>query len=329
MNLSLMKYICYSIFFIVLFSCSSQGKLNFQDFSWGNKPNKIIWLQVAGLNTEHLSLLKFYENNIEDKRAFENFHCLGKMWNYGISKLRLSANEGFLSQMTGAMDFQNQCDAFSRTPLWKKTDRTRFKVGFFDDQKDTKSLNRCEQEKETFFKDTIRWSMREKTNSTDSYFHPEGNDPFTSGHHYFDRSCVGKKCQNTFNENILSTFKRFSSGQSFYFYIAQIYELERIIQEKRGDKIYSFLQKLDTLISDLMREVDSAESAILIVSSSASEGIELPRQGEKWKDFLSSNQDIFYKRKQTQSVIFARGSGAENFCGLFPQSEMPQRIFPF
>lgn len=315
------NYLIISLLFLI--ACSSGEHLNRYDHSFGVKPTRVIWLQVPGLSLEHLSVLKFYSSDLRDKTEFEKFHCLGKMWNYHTSDLRPNTDKSLMSQLTGQLSIEGNCNDYQLTPVWKIEDKIRYKVGFFSDQNLASS---CQKEANDFFGSATRWYMGKKGSVKGDFFNADETSSFNDGEVYFDRSCQGDKCYRDFDDNIKNTFSRFISGKNFYFYIAQIRELETLIKNKRVDKIHDFLVKLEGLITYLKSKTSQRSDATILLSSANVKGIEFPRQGRNWKNELSSRKDVYYRRAQTQSPVLAYGARAESFCGMFHQSELPLRL---
>ena len=95
------------VIFTLLSSCAQVTSLNLKKHEFGKLPTKIIWLQVAGLQPEHIAMLKFDYPDRDTKTAFENSLCIGSAWEYNLFDIRPSAKSGFLSQITGKKNIQN------------------------------------------------------------------------------------------------------------------------------------------------------------------------------------------------------------------------------
>lgn len=300
----------------LLVSCTSSGQLNRISHDFGLEPRRILWLQIAGLTDEYLSLLKLRKRSIDQKIGVERFHCLGKMWNFSISKLRLNSRTGFLAQMSGRLDLNNTCEDYQKRPWWKIPRRSPYKIGFFSD----KLLDRgCKTEKSFFYSNSIRWYMAEREGGR--FFHADEKKSFENNKTYFDRSCHGGKCFTSFDKNILSTWDIFQKKSIFSLYIAQIYEFEDFV--KKGDKegITLFLERLDSFIQNILKRFENDPDALLVISSAGGKGVEIPKSGKTWE-----KKPLLFKRSMTQSIVLAYGAGSENFCGYFHEKEMGLRF---
>ena len=106
------------LFVILPLSCARKGVIGQAEHTFNNRPGHIVWFQFPGLASEHLALSKFSLSSADQKTAIEDHVCLGNIWNYNLFKIRPSAREGFLSQMTGSPNIKGQCEDYKLTPIW-------------------------------------------------------------------------------------------------------------------------------------------------------------------------------------------------------------------
>ena len=113
---------------IMLFGCSRATTVNLIPHQLGEKPKKIIWLQIAGFTEEHLAMLRFQMMDGRKKSSFERIMCSGKIWNYNLFELRPSPRNGFLAQITGKKNLDGSCQDFEHRPLWDYLGEQGFSV---------------------------------------------------------------------------------------------------------------------------------------------------------------------------------------------------------
>jgi hypothetical protein len=65
---------------------------------------------------------------------------------------------------------------------------------------------------------------------------------------------------------------------------------------------------------------------LLIITGAESLNIEFPKEGKEWAEFERSGKNIIFKESSLMSPVLASGPMAENFCGLFDESEMLKRV---
>ena len=98
----------FGVFIVLAFlvSCAQVTSLNLKKHEFGQQPNRIVWFQIAGLDEEHLSMLRFGQNQ-GALTSFEYALCVGKSWDYSLSQLRNSAPIAFMNQVTGKKSSKN------------------------------------------------------------------------------------------------------------------------------------------------------------------------------------------------------------------------------
>ena len=65
---------------------------------------------------------------------------------------------------------------------------------------------------------------------------------------------------------------------------------------------------------------------LILITGAESLNIELPKEGKEWAEFERSGKYVLYKNSSLMSPVMASGPMAENFCGLFDESEMLKRV---
>ena len=65
----------------------------------------------------------------------------------------------------------------------------------------------------------------------------------------------------------------------------------------------------------------------MLLTSAAPRGVEFPRSGKDWERFEQSKRAKIDRNTKLIATVMASGARAENFCGIFEQSEVMTRIF--
>jgi hypothetical protein len=171
--IKLQKLIFISLTILLVFSCTRMGRLNNNKHVFGILPTKIIWIQVAGLQDEHLAFLKFYRplsknssgKTQEVHQGLENINCLGKMWTYNIYELRPNPKLGFMSQITGKKNIKNNCTDYAHRPIWSYMNDNGYQSAvlenFSENDHGLDSALICPQGPQ-FLKNLLIWQMRPK-----------------------------------------------------------------------------------------------------------------------------------------------------------------------
>lgn len=84
------------------------------------------------------------------------------------------------------------------------------------------------------------------------------------------------------------------------------------------------LLEIDRIVGSL--PVDRAAEMLVIVTGAESLPLEFPQQGKEWAEFEKTGKNVIYKNTSLMSPVLARGAMAENFCGIFDESETLKRV---
>jgi len=88
--------------------------------------------KVAGLDAEHLALLRFSGNTVESRTEMEGALCAGRAWSFNLYDLRPSAAASFPAQTTGKKDVRGSCDDWNLRPLWNYLAPYNYKTGVLE-----------------------------------------------------------------------------------------------------------------------------------------------------------------------------------------------------
>lgn len=68
------------------------------------------------------------------------------------------------------------------------------------------------------------------------------------------------------------------------------------------------------------------DTLVLLTTAHALE-LDFPKAGKEWSNYTQKSNYLNVKNSKLISTVFAYGARAENFCGMFDQSEVLTRIF--
>lgn len=327
MGFSILKVISL----IFLAGCAQVTSLNLKKHEFGKIPTKIIWIQIAGLQTEHLAMLKYSYPNRNHSTAFENSLCVGNTWEYNLYNIRPNSYSSFLGQLTGKKNIKNSCSDYSHKSIWQYIAPKGYEVGIFESsvkKRDSLLQSKKCREGKGYLDQSVFWSMS-PPKSTDGIelFHTDENRKFKKGHVYFDRSCLGKSCYTTLSRNIESTFESFSKNVNNYLYIIRDFNFLYSLEKKNILKAKEELTQLNETLKYFQRLASKRNDVLVLVTSAASRSVEFPRSGRQWKSYETKGRNLISKKSQLVSSLFASGARAENFCGIFEQDQILPRIF--
>lgn len=312
---------------LIMFSCSQRQPLGTKEHFFGRKGKHIVWLQVPGLEPEHLSLLKLNKDTAEDEISFEKMNCLGSLWSYNLFELRPEANNGFLSQVLGSQKIKGDCKDFDRKNVWDFFAEAGYQVGVYEGPnvgKDT--LNQymtCEGEF-TPLKNSFLWLQSISPKDAKTFHYQEKTGLEVPGV-YYDKSCQQGACIIPLKTNVKEMWKGFVKANAKTFITVRSFGLMKNLEKKRTSDVIEDLTELEDLLK-FFQEQAKTKSILLVVSSSAARGFELPEGGYTWAQFLKKGKHVIYRRTKLQSPVWAFGEGAENFCGIYEEAQILKRF---
>ncbi len=314
---------------IFLTHCARVNTLNLQTHTFAEPPAKIIWIQVAGLSDEHLPLLKFSTPTPDVPISFERSVCTGKMWSYNLYALRPSANENFLSQINGSKNQKNTCSDFDYPPFWKNLGKSSAMAGVLENGiEEGRGLDaafNCPSEKNFYSDLTVVWKMARTKNPSAVFFNGPSNVPLTAGV-YFDKACQQESCHSSLYENVKLTFETYIKRPFANVYMVRDFEYAQLIQKGEILKAREHLLEIDKLYNYFLDFQKGNANILVLLTTTAARSLEFPEQGNQWADFDKKGKNVVFRQQSLMSSAFASGAMAENFCGLYEESEMRNRI---
>jgi hypothetical protein len=318
------------LYFILFIGCAQVTSLNLQKHQFGKIPTKIVWMQVAGLSEEHLALLKYSYPSANIKTQFEEALCIGKTWEYTLFDLRPSAEQGFMSQMTGKKNISGSCKDYELKPVWKYLQGRGYKAGIFETENNKKeSLLAAKDCKEAnkFLSNTYFWKMTPRIPKKAELFHVGEETQYKENEVYYDRSCKSGECFSTIVSNIEKTFNTFSKNNKNYIYLIRDFKFNKLLNTDKVKAAKLHLSQLDKVISFFTEYSKKNSDFMLLITSSAVKNVSFPRQGKEWQLYEKKGKFLENKKSQLISPVFVYGARAENFCGIYDQSQIMARIF--
>jgi hypothetical protein len=325
----MLKYI--SLFLIC--SCAQVTSIGLKKHEFGKVPLKVIWLQIAGFDSDLFPLLKFQKNMEEQRLNVENFLCRGETWDYSFSQLRPNAFDSFWSQYSGKRDVDTKsCEV--NPPFWQLIQGEGYQFGYLEVSQNGHSTNALQSLDElkscndTFFKNMTYWKMSKSKNESDLKFHRSQKLALSPGSVLFDRACdQAKDCQSHWDENVISHYEQLFKTNKSYFYLIRHYEILNALTKNDFAKVTEELIKIEKLLDYLFKIQQTESNMLILISSAQNKHIEYPPQGVDWKNLKNLKSFKALSTPKLMSQVYAQGARAENFCGIYHQSELISRIF--
>lgn len=323
------RNIFHLLFIFILFGCAQVTSLNLKKHQFGLLPTKIIWMQVAGLSPEHLSMLKFSYPSRGQETAFENSVCMGSVWEYNLFNIRPTAYSGFLSQLTGKKNIKGDCSDYEQKPIWKYIAPKGYKIGIFEGQLNkSESLLRSKSCKKSrdYLSDATFWSMNRPKGKSKT-FHVNTKNNYKKGSVYFDKSCSSGECFTSVSRNIEGVFKQFSKNKKNYLFVSRNFKFKKHLLAGNSKLAREELSQINDSLKYFQSLAKKNSDVLVLLTSAEAYEVDFPRSGTRWKKFIKNGKIMRTRNSKLISSVFASGARSENFCGMYDQSQIMPRIF--
>lgn len=313
---------------LLLAGCAQVTSLNLKKHQFGILPTKIIWYQIAGLEEEQIAMLRFQYAG-ERKTAFEENICMGKAWSYNLYNLRPTAEETFLSQITGKKNIKNNCEDSSLRPIWSYLSSNGYVTGVFENEASSKqslvSMNQCGESGLVFLSSLYFWLRQEPVPGAETFHYAE-QIPAKANQLIYDRTCNKKSCFSTISDDLKGIYSQFKQVSSKHLLIVRDFSYLNALMRKDFVKAREILGDLERSLAETLNYSKQNNDYLILVTTGDSKMVDMPDQGKAWFDFEKANSSLQVKRTQLTNLVLASGARAENFCGMYDNSEIFGRI---
>lgn len=321
-----MKYIL-SLFLLV--GCAQVTSLNLRKHQFGRQPSKIYWIQVAGLDSEHWSILKFANSSAQTTIAPERMTCMGQAWAYNLFHLRPNSKASMLSQVLGKKNIQSTCADYTQKPIWYYLGKSNYRTVVIENDSlaNESILDSFDCPESEQFRNKPMYFILSKTwNDKFSKFHFSDKIQFQEGHALFDSTCRDESCYLSFSNSVLNLNEKLLNPSPKTLMVIRDFSYQHALEKNNFKKAAESLAEIDKLISKL-QEIEAEDPEMLIlVTSVAPKGLEFPLEGKEWMEYEQGKKIPQYRSTKLSSSVWAQGARAENFCGLYEESSLLERV---
>lgn len=315
------------LWLIVLAGCTQVTSLNMKKHVFGVTPTKIIWFQVAGLNREHLALLRFRET-ADKLTSFERSICSGETWAYNLFNIRNSAHASFLAQLTGKMNVQDSCEDAELRPIWSYLGNEDYKTVVLENGAGSvQSLSRfkaCGQTGEDFLGNSSLLIQEMAPAGAKTFFFSD-EIKLTPGQVFYDKSCTKKGCTTNLADNFRSVYESLRQTGKHLFLFRDFTYLAAL-EKKDFIAAREILRDLERSYAYALSLSQDSGNTLVLLTSGETRFVDFPEQGKNWFLLDKKGEGASVKRTLLTNVVLASGARAENFCGFFNESEVMNRV---
>ncbi len=310
-----------------LFGCAQVTSLNLKKHQFGLLPTKIIWFQVAGLEEEQIAMLRFQQTG-EKRTSFEDNTCVGQTWNYNLYKLRNSAESTFLSQMTGKKNIKNNCEDAEMRPIWNYIYSNGYNTGILESgasrEQSLVNFNQCGEKGLVFLSSLYYWIRNEPVAGA-ATFHYSENMEIKPNQLVYDRTCGANDCGSTLLEDFKAVYEKFKKVSQKHLIIVRDFSYLKALEKKDFKKARIILSDLERSYGEALKYADNSDYLILLTTGD-SRFVDMPDQGKEWFQFEKESKGVTMKRTKLTNMVLASGARAENFCGMYDDAQVFERI---
>jgi hypothetical protein len=267
--------------------------LNLKKHQFGLLPTKIIWFQVAGLEEEQLSMLRFQQSG-EKRTSFEDVTCIGKTWNYSLYNLRNSAQATFMAQITGKKNIKNTCEDADLRPIWNYISGNGYNTAILESgaskEQTLANFNQC-GEKGLDFLSSVYYYLRNEPVSGASTFHYSEAIPAIPSQFVYDRTCGANGCGSSMYEDFGAVYNRFQKISQKHLIIVRDFSYLKALEKKEFNKAREILADLDRAYGEALKFTSSSDYLVLLTTGE-SKFVDMPDQGKSWYEFEKGNKNI-------------------------------------
>lgn len=313
---------------LILMSCAQVTSLNMRKHAFGIVPAKIIWFQVAGLQNEHVAMLRFRQNG-ERQTAFEQNICMGDTWAYNLYNIRPTAEASFLSQITGKKNIKSSCEDADLRPVWDYLNSHGYISGVLEVGANAKqtltAFNQCGQKGADFLNTLHYWLVADAPAGAKTFYYSE-EIPLKANQQFYDRSCQKGNCSSAINDNFKGIYDRFERNSHKNLLIIRDFSYLAALEKKDFNRAREILADLERAFSYALTLSRNSSDYLVMLSSGDSRFIDMPDQGKQWFEFEKSGTNAQIKRASLTNLVLASGARAENFCGVYEDADVFERM---
>lgn len=324
----MLKITLFFILYIFLFQgCARVQTLNMESHKYSERPNNVVWIQVPGLSLELIALLKLANKDANDRSNFERAQCVGKFWNYNLFEMQPDSVKGALSQLNGSRNIKGSCDDFIQKPVWRYFREMGYKTAIIEQinslEESVLRAKTCgNSDAYVDDQDLILVMGKQKFLSAEEFHRLEKDWPKTGI--FFDKACLSGNCASTLESNVMDFHQKWLKGNQGQFLMIRTFSLEKAIKDKDLIKIKESMAELNRLIGFFSKSVYS--NSLLLITGAGAVDVQYPNNQKNWLDFEKNGKNFAVNSNNLFATSFSFGAMAENFCGVFNESDILKRI---
>ena len=235
-----------------------------------------------------------------------------------------------MSQITGSANIKGECEDYELAPIWNHfMDSGRVSGVIESGVAGGNSIitsKKCYRRNPDFYKNIVVWRMDDELKEWAEPFDLKAPQLFEAGKVYRDQTCGAKNCDSDISSNVKAIWKQHFSGKKRTLLIVRDFNYLDALKKRDIRRAEKVLEELDMLYAYFSELNGKNNNILVVVSGSEVRRFEFPRKGKEWVSFKKKGRKIVYRKSSLMSPVYARGPRSEKFCGIFPESQMFERL---
>lgn len=315
---------------LMIAGCAQVTGLNMRRHQFGRQPTKIVWFQVAGLDNEQLAMLRFSFPTSSEKTTLESSLCVGQAWSFNLYHLRPTPHQSMMSQVTGKKDVAGTCEDWRLKPMWNFLSSNGYKSGILEiDARQEESLlgaKACGEAGADYLDESVLWVMRAQNPLGAEGYLPAVAQEFRPGKVYWDKTCNAQGCGTALRASLASIYSQFSKNSSRHMLLVRDFSLKHALDRQNFVAAREALREIDKTAEAFYQLADGRDDTLVLITGAGAIDVDFPAEGKDWQTFDLKGTGALPRRGELASPVFAQGARAENFCGMYEESQIFERL---
>ena len=221
------------------------------------------------------------------------------------------------------------CEDTDLRPIWSYLIGNGYNTGIFEigasKPQSLVSLNKCGEKGLTFLSSLYFWLRKEPVPGAQT-FHYREPIPLIQNQLMFDRTCDKQGCFSTITDDFKSLYLSFKKVSNKHLMIVRDFSYLAALDKKDFVKARAILSDLERSLAEALSSAKNSTDYLVLVTSGDSRFVDMPDQGKQWFEFEKGGVNPQVKRTKLTNLVLASGARSENFCGIYDDSQVFERI---
>ena len=142
----------------------------------------------------------------------------------------------------------------------------------------------------------------------------------------YDKTCEKQNCAATITDDFKALYNGLSKVSKKHFMLIRDFSYLEALDKKDFVKARTVLSDLERALAEALIMAKNSNDYLVLVTSGDSRFVDYPDQGKQWFEFEKNTFKPTVKRTKLTNLVIATGARSENFCGVYDDSQIFERI---